>query len=672
MMSEKPTYEELEQRVLEFEKADYEYRKVEKELRQNKIMLESIINGVSILITHIDIEERYGFVNKAYADWYGVTREELLGKKVSEILSPDAYKMAVGNIRKALNGQRVFYTNKVITKDGAERYVNANYDPHCINNEVNGFFATIVDITEQKRSEEALRESEKRFRVNFQFAPVGMAVIDTEMKFLEVNRQICQTLGYAPDELRGRPFNDFTHPEDREGGQERWRQLLDGEVNFNQAEKRYIHKSGKIVWSIVTNSLIRDDEGRPRYFVSHLLDISAQKQAQEKSAQLEKQLQQAQKLESVGRLAGGVAHDFNNMLSVILGYTELALELSGADDQLHDALKEIQKAALRSANVTRQLLSFARKQTIAPKAIDLNETIEAMLKMLRRLIAENIDLAWLPKRNLWSIKIDPNQIDQILANLCVNAKDSIQDIGKITIETDNVSFDKDYCHEHDGFIPGDYIMIAVSDNGCGMDKEILDNLFEPFFTTKGVGEGTGLGLATVYGIVKQNKGFINVYSEPNKGTTFRIYFPRHAKKDLPKQKPESKETDAAGCETILLVEDEEAILEIMTMMLDGLGYTVLAASNPTKAVEIGRSHKNKIDLLITDVVMPGMNGRDLAKRIAELFPTLKCLFMSGYTANVIAHHGILDQGVRFIQKPFSRQEFAKKVREVLDDTTQKS
>jgi signal transduction histidine kinase/ActR/RegA family two-component response regulator len=387
---------------------------------------------------------------------------------------------------------------------------------------------------------------------------------------------------------------------------------------------------------------------------------------------IEEQLRQAQKMESIGRLAGGVAHDFNNMLSIILGNTEMVLEELDSTNPVISCLHEIHKATERSASLTRQLLAFARKQTISPQVLDLNQTVEGMLKMLRPLIGENIDLVWLPREKLWPINIDPSQIDQILANLCVNARDSIHDVGKIIIETDNVNFDQDYCHEHGGYLPGDYVMTAISDNGCGMDREIQDKLFEPFFTTKDVGEGTGLGLATVYGIVKQNNGFINVYSEPNKGTTFRIYFPRNAEKDLPKQKPEPKGVDATGCETILLVEDEKAILKMTTMMLERLGYTVLAASDPAVAVDIGKSHTNKIDLLMTDVVMPGMNGKDLARKIAQLFPNLKILFMSGYTANLIAHHGVLDRGVEFIQKPFSRQDLAQKIRDVLNGSKERA
>jgi CheY-like chemotaxis protein len=329
-------------------------------------------------------------------------------------------------------------------------------------------------------------------------------------------------------------------------------------------------------------------------------------------------------------------------------------------------MQEIQKAAKRSANLTRQLLAFARKQAIAPKVLDINETIEGILKMLRRLIGENIDLAWFPKQDLWTVKVDPSQVDQVLTNLCVNARDSIESVGKVTIETDNMNFDMENCRDHLGFLPGDYVMISVSDNGFGMDKETLGNIFEPFFTTKDFGEGTGLGLSTVYGIVKQNNGFINVYSELGHGTTFKIYFPRYVEKVSQSQMQRPEKPAVIGDETILLVEDEKAILRMTTTMLESLGYSVLAASSPTAAMHIGESHPGKIDLLMTDVVMPEMSGPELAKRMLHLYPKLRCLFMSGYTANVIAHNEILDEGVYFLNKPFEIKDLATKVREAFD------
>jgi signal transduction histidine kinase/CheY-like chemotaxis protein len=381
---------------------------------------------------------------------------------------------------------------------------------------------------------------------------------------------------------------------------------------------------------------------------------------------LENQLRQAQKMESVGNLAGGIAHDFNNMLGVILGRTELALLKTDETHDLYADLKEIQAAAARSAEITKKLLAFARKQTISPRQLDLNDTVESILNTLRRLIGEDIDLVWQPCSFLWPVKMDPTQIDQILANLCVNARDAISGVGKLTIETGRKSFDEEYCKQHAGFTPGDFVLLAVSDNGCGMDKDTLDKLFEPFFTTKEAGKGTGLGLATVYGIVKQNNGFINVYSEPGRGSTFRIYLPRLVgDKDTDTVVPEKKAA-AGGTETVLLVEDEQSILRMTRMMLEKKGYTVLSSATPAEAMEKAKNLSGAIDLLITDVVMPEMNGRDLAGKMTALYPDIRLLFMSGYTANVIAHRGVLDDGVAFIQKPFSMTDLMVKVREVLD------
>ncbi len=407
----------------------------------------------------------------------------------------------------------------------------------------------------------------------------------------------------------------------------------------------------------------------------HLYQIEARlrmeekrhRQALEEKEMLAAQLIQAQKMESVGRLAGGVAHDYNNMLNVILGYAEMAMAEVNRTDPLYARLEKIHHAATRSAEITRQLLAFARKQTIDPRELDLNETVEkGVLPVLSKLMGENIDLVWRPGTDLWPVKMDPAQIDQILANLCVNARDAIDDVGKVTIETGQASFDAGYCADHPGFVPGDFVLLAVSDNGCGMDKTTRKKIFEPFFTTKKAGKGTGLGLATVYGIVKQNNGFINVYSEPGKGTSIKVYLARHSGGQAFQKPVEKKTGDLSGRgETILVVEDEPDILDLIRAMLEKSGYIVLTAPTPSQALDLARNHGGSVDLLITDIILPEMNGRDLNRHLASVFPNLKVLFMSGYTANVIAHHGVLEQGVQFIQKPFAMKDLTLKVREVL-------
>ncbi|MBU4261395.1 MAG: response regulator [Proteobacteria bacterium] len=414
-------------------------------------------------------------------------------------------------------------------------------------------------------------------------------------------------------------------------------------------------------------------QSTPTNTLSTLVDefnkMSARLSLAEKYRQeMESQLRQAQKMEAVGRLAGGVAHDYNNMIGVILGYTEMALERVASNDPLHDDLLEVIHAAKRSKELTRQLLAFARCQPIAPQVLDINDTVYSMLKMLHPLIGEDIELVWCPGEQVWPIEIDPSQIDQILANLCVNARDAISGVGKIIIETANFEIDEAYCSMHRGFVPGEFARLTVSDDGAGMDATILNNIFEPFFSTKAVGHGTGLGLATVYGIVKQNNGFINVYSEPGHGAAFKIYLPRATGQSVDVLAKSTVATSLGNNETLLLVEDEVAILKLAERVLKGLGYRVMAANSPLEAIAMAENSPEPIDLLITDVIMPELNGRDLANRLQGIFPGLKVLFMSGYTSNVIIHRGVLDKDVFLLQKPFSKNELAGKIREVLTTT----
>jgi CheY-like chemotaxis protein len=366
-------------------------------------------------------------------------------------------------------------------------------------------------------------------------------------------------------------------------------------------------------------------------------------------------------------LAGGVAHDFNNMLGVIIGHTELALTEVDRGGALYDDLLEIKKASDRSANLTRQLLAFARKQTVVPKVLNLNDAIANTLSMLRRLIGEDVNLEWTPVEGLSNIKIDPGQVDQILANLCVNARDAISGVGKITIDTRNVTIDDVYVSNHAGVFPGEYVLLSLSDDGCGMDQSTLAYIFEPFFTTKPVGQGTGLGLATVYGIVKQNDGFIDVVSEVGRGTTFKIYLPEHTPTSDQANTKASIAPLAWGNESILLVEDEPQNLRTTRMILERLGYKVQVASTPSEALRVAKIASKPFDLLLTDVVMPEMSGLDLAKELAVIFPTMKSLFVSGYASSVIAHEGVLSEEVHFMSKPFSLQALANKVREVLGE-----
>nr|NJM00957.1 response regulator [Desulfobacula sp.] len=522
-------------------------------------------------------------------------------------------------------------------------------------------------MLEAEKEIQARKESESRFRLFAETAPVGVIIVNQEQKAVYISPKCIDLFGYTLDDIPNiEAWLTLAYPD--EGLRDRVRREWQAEVDAARATLSEIRpleypvtcKNGRVLdieFRMSTN-------GTLDFIV--LTDITQRKQAEAEWKKLQDQLTQAQKMESVGRLAGGVAHDYNNMLSVIIGYAELALDKVNPRDQVHEDLTEILTAARRSADITRQLLAFARQQTIAPKIIDLNQAIKYMLKMLKRLIGEDIQLNWLPGTEIGKIKIDPSQIDQILANLCVNARDAITGVGKITIETRAVRFDNAYCDSHAGFIPGDFIMLAVSDNGSGMDKETRDRIFEPFFTTKGIGEGTGLGLSTVYGIVKQNNGFINVYSEPGKGTAFNIYLARHSGPAVDPCREEIREIPLSRGETILVVEDEAAILKLTEKILRDLGYTVLSAASPLKALDAAKTFKDKIRLLITDMILPEMNGRDLARQVQSLYPEIRILFMSGYTANAVTHHQVLEPGLFFLQKPFSVKDLAVMVRKALD------
>ncbi|MGM0432747.1 MAG: PAS domain S-box protein [Spirochaetota bacterium] len=534
----------------------------------------------------------------------------------------------------------------------------------------------VRDITEQKQAETAKDEQRALLEAIYKNAPLIMMVVDSERRIRQVNgfssqfadRSTEEMLGlrggealrclHALDDPRGCGFGDFC--EQCTIRNTLLDTLSNGTTHLQVEADYYLelaegHTTAKNMLLSSTPLVFKGE----RMALVTMLDNTEHKA-------LEVQLLQAQKMESVGQLAGGIAHDFNNMLMGIMGYTELCLDRIGVDHPIRELLDEIMLGAERSAELTHQLLAFARKQTIAPKEVDLNDTVGGMLQMLRRLIGEDIDLSWHPGANLRLVKVDPGQIDQILANLCVNARDAIGDgVGKVTIETQNVFIDVDYCAKHEEAVIGTYVMLAISDDGCGMDSTTLERLFEPFFTTKGVGKGTGLGLSTVYGIVKQNNGFVNVYSEPGKGTTFRIYLPRFAGENGVQNEVEITKERPGGSETVMLVEDEKGVRVTTALFLEQLGYTVLTAETPSAALQLAAELDGAIKLLITDVVLPSMSGRALAEKLAPDYPDMKILYISGYPANVIAHQGILEEGVHFLEKPFTRDDIAGKVYKIL-------
>jgi len=490
-------------------------------------------------------------------------------------------------------------------------------------------------------------------------ASQAIVSIDRGGRIVLANRRAEEIFGYTAEELVGARLEMLLpeskraiHTRDREEFFSHPRARPMG-IGMDLAGRR---KDGSEVPVEVSLSYVEVDEGV--FAIAFVSDITARKQ-------LEEQLLHAQKMEAVGRLAGGVAHDFNNMLTVISGYNRMILDELSTMDPLRGYAEEILKAADRAGALTNQLLAFSRRQIMQPRVINVNAVLLQTEKMLRRLIGEDVELVLNLGVNVGNIKADPGHVEQAIVNLAVNARDAMPLGGHLTIETAEVVLDENYARTHMGVKPGDFIMIAVSDNGHGMDAETRRHIFEPFFTTKEKGKGTGLGLATVYGIVKQTGGDIWVYSEPGQGTTFKLYFPRVWEPLPDPSGMGSSQTTKSGGETILVVEDEQAVRDLTVRILQQLGYTILTAASGAEALEISRSHAGHIDLLLTDVVMPNMSGRQLADHIQLTRPRTKALFLSGYTENTVVHHGALDPGVNFLPKPFSREDLSRKLREVL-------
>lgn len=631
---------------------------------RSRIILQSAMDGFLLLSLDKSIID----VNDAYCQISGYSRQELVGRHIKELEAIDSEEVIAERGRRIAETGGDRFESQHRRKDGSLFYVDVSIKYLHLDG---GKFAVFVrDITNSKLVEMQMKELNHRMILATASANLGVwdwNVRDNQMvwddRMFELYGISRETFPNGVD-----AWMNGLHPEDKERAVAECQAALDGRKEYDTVF-RVRHPDGAVRHIKANAVVIRGTDESADRMIGINADISDQVIAQGEKAKLEAQLQQAQKMESVGRLAGGVAHDFNNMLGVILGHAELGLMHLDPTHPVCTDLKEISKTAQRSADLTRQLLVFARKQTVAPKILNLNDTISEMLKMLKRLIGEDIHLAWMPASDLWQVRMDPSQIDQILANLCVNARDAIEGNGSITIETANSSIDAAFCLSNPETTPGEYVCLTVRDSGCGMDKETQAHIFEPFYTTKELGKGTGLGLATVYGAIRQNNGFINIYSEPEKGTTFSIYLPRDESSRSSQALPGASAAPVLrGQETILLVEDEPAILNVASMMLEMQGYTVLKADTPGEALHLAREHSGEIQLLMTDVIMPEMNGRDLAKNLLSLYPDMKRLFMSGYTADVIANRGVLEEGVHFIQKPFSLPNMAVKVREVLDST----
>ncbi len=513
---------------------------------------------------------------------------------------------------------------------------------------------------ERDQADEALRESEEKYRMLAQNTLDCIWTLDMDMRFTYVNPAVERIFGFTPQEFIGSPLSDYCTPEQYE----RMAALAQAELAKPPHESRImfeaflLDKQGKEVPVEIYGRVNYDDDGRPVSIQGVTRDVSERFEMQER-------LRLSQRMEAVGQLAGGIAHDFNNILTGIIGYTQLILNQTEEGSEQHEDLQEVEHLAKRAADLTQQLLAFSRKQALEPRVVNINSLIANVTKMLGRVLGENIDLEFHSDPSLWNVQVDPGQIEQVLMNLAVNARDAMPDGGKLTIETANVELDEEYARNHAAVAPGPHVMIAVSDTGAGMDAETRERIFEPFFTTKTAGRGTGLGLSTVYGIVKQHEGNIWVYSEPGQGTTFKVYFPRVEAEVEPAdlQKPDDP---GYGSETVLIVEDEPDVLSVARRSLERRGFRVMAAKDASEAERIMAERADEIALLLTDVVLPEVSGRALYDGLAEKYPELKVLYMSGYTGNAIVHHGVLDRGTAFMQKPFTPDRIARRVREVLD------
>jgi PAS domain S-box-containing protein len=629
-----------------------EHHRAEQALRESEERLRTVFAATPDAVAILGPDGGVLEANAAAMERYGYTRAELLGRTPEDLSPVELRGQVPARIQEALE-RRLPFEWRVVRKDGTELPVEITLRPFAMRGQ-SCLYASVRDIGERKRAE-AERE---RLTMAIEQAAEMVVVTDAEGNIVYVNPAFEAVTGYARAEVLGRnPRILKSGVQDEAFYGALWAAIAAGQTWHGRLINR--KKDGTHYTEDATISPVRDATGAIASYVAVKRDIS-------RDLALEAQLLQAQKMESIGRLAGGVAHDFNNLLSVILGCTAYALASVRDGDRLRDDLLEIEMAGQRAAALTRQLLAFSRKQVLQPVELDLNRVLAEMEKMLHRIIGEDIDLVKLLGPDLWQVKADPGQIEQVIMNLVVNARDAMPEGGKVTIETANVDLDAEYAAGHAGAVPGPHVMIAVTDSGTGMDEPTMARAFEPFFTTKEAGKGSGLGLSTVYGIVKQSGGSIYVYSELGKGTTFKVYLPRGRSTTPSAEAPPAK-ARVGGAETILVVEDDEAVRNIAGRILGSAGYQVLAAASGPEALRISEAHAAQIHLVLTDVVMPEMNGKVFIDRLARVRTGFKILFMSGYTDNFIVHQGMLDARTHLIGKPLTRVELLRKVREVLDN-----
>jgi two-component system cell cycle sensor histidine kinase/response regulator CckA len=629
------------------------------ESQKNMSLLQGIIEGTTDAVFVKDLRGRYLMINSAGALPLGHRVEEVIGKDASELFSPETGRQIMEHDRVVLESARTCTYEEVGIAAGVTRtYLSTKSPYRDANGRIIGLVGISRDITDRKRAEEEVRKSEQRLRIHVEHTPLAVIEWDLEHRVVAWNAAAESIFGFSREEAMGRHASLLVPPAYRQQVDEVGQGLL-AQKGGTRSTNENSTKDGRTISCEWYNTPLVDESGGVLGVASLVQDVTER-------VALEEKLRQSQKMEAIGRLAGGVAHDFNNLLTVIIGYSQILGEGVPAPSRLKDATKQIRSAADRAADITRQLLAFSRKQVLSPRVIDLNDVMMNIDAMLRRLIGEDIEILTVPGRDLGTVKADPGQIEQVIMNLVVNARDAMPSGGKLTLETENAELDEAYARDHAPLQPGRYVMLAVSDTGVGMTADTQAHIFEPFFTTKEVGKGTGLGLSTVYGIVKQSGGYVWVYSEPNQGTTFKIYFPRI---DQPVEGVGAERRPAEvqrGTETILLVEDDEQLRQLISSVLGESGYKVLPAAGTAEGLASCRGNHQDIRLLVTDVILPGMNGRQLAEQVRQISPRTRVLYISGYTSNAIVHYGVLDPGLWFLPKPFSLSALVAKVREVLD------